>query len=78
MMLSGMLWIAWSGVLWQELPEAYGPWKLVHARFGKWRDDGTLETIFHKLSADADMEALSMDSTCVKVYKNTNDGESGG
>ena len=49
-MLNGMLWIARSGAQWRELPEVYGPWQSVYARFAKWRDDGTLETVFHALS----------------------------
>lgn len=40
-MLNGMLWIVRSGAQWRELPEAYGPWQSVYARFAKWRDDGT-------------------------------------
>ena len=36
-MLNGMLWIARSGAQWKELPEAYGPWQSVYARFAKWR-----------------------------------------
>ena len=36
-MLNGMLWIARSGAQWRELPEAYGPWQSVYARFAKWR-----------------------------------------
>ena len=64
-MLNGMLWIARSGAQWRELPEAYGPWQSVYARFSKWRDDSTLERVFHALSSDADMENLSMDSTNV-------------
>ena len=51
-MLNGMLWIARSGALWRELPDAYGPWQSVYARFAKWRDDGTLETAFHALFDD--------------------------
>ena len=74
MMLNGMLWIARSGAQWRELPEAYGPWQSVYARFAKWQDDGTLETVFHTLSVDADMENLSMDSTCVKVHEGANGG----
>ena len=35
MMLNGMLWIARSGTQWRELPEAYGPWQSVYARFAK-------------------------------------------
>ena len=73
-MLNGMLWIARSGAQWRELPEVYGPWQSVYARFAKRRDDGTLEAIFHALSEDADMENLSLDSTCVKVHESANGG----
>nr|WP_325229787.1 IS5 family transposase [uncultured Oscillibacter sp.] len=54
---------------WRELPKAYGPWQSVYPRFAKWRDDGTLETIFRALSADAVMENLSLDSTCIKGHE---------
>ena len=74
-MLNGMVWIVRSGAQWRELPEAYGPWQSVYARFAKWRDDGTLEAIFHALSADADMENLSLDSTCIKVHESANGEE---
>lgn len=74
-MLNGMLWIVRSGAQWRELPAAYGPWQSVYARFSKWRDDGTLEAVFHALSGDADMENLSVDSTCVKVHESANGGE---
>lgn len=47
----------------------------MYARFAKWRDDGTMEGIFHALSTDTDMENSSMDSTCVKVHENANSGE---
>ena len=57
-MLNGMLWIARSGAQWRELPEAYGPWQSVYARFAKWRDDGTLEAIFRALSAGNDDESI--------------------
>ena len=68
-MLNGMLWIVRSGTQWRELPEAYGPWQSVYARFAKWRDDGTLEAIFRVLSADADMENLSLDSTSIDTLE---------
>ena len=77
-MLNGMLWIVRSGAQWRELPEAYGPWQSIYARFAKWRDDGTLEAVFHTLPADADMENLSMDSTCVEVHESANGGGKNG
>lgn len=73
-MLNGMLWIARNGAQWRELPEVYGPWQSVYARFAKWQDDGTLEAVFRALSADADKENLSLDSTCIKVHESANGG----
>ena len=73
-MLNRMLWIVRSGAQWRELLAAYGPWQSVYARFSKWRDDGTLEAVFHALSWDADMENLSIDATCVKVHESANGG----
>ncbi len=73
-MLNGMLWIAHSGAQWRELPEVYGRWQPVYARFAKWRDDGTPEAVFRALASDADMENLSLDSTCIKVHESANGG----
>ena len=77
-MLNGMLRIARSGAQWRKIPEAYGPWQSVCARFAKWRDDGTLEAIFRALSKDADMENLSLDSICIKVHERANGGGKNG
>ena len=76
-MLNGMLWIARSGCQWRELPEYYGNWQGVYTRFRKWRDEGILEQIFHALSADADMENLSIDSISIKVHQSANGGKKG-
>ncbi len=73
-MLNGMLWVARSGAQWRELPEAYGPWQSIYARFAKWRDNGVLAAIFRALSQDADMENLSIDSTSIKVHESANGG----
>ena len=77
-MLNGMLWIVRSGAQWRELPEAYGPWQSVYARFAKWRADGKLKRVFHKLSGAADMEKMSVDSPCIKVHESANGGKKNG
>lgn len=76
-MLNGMLWMARSGCQWRELPEHYGKWQGVYTRFRKWRNEGVLEEIFRVLSADADIENLSIDSTSVKVHQSANGGKKG-
>ena len=74
-MLNGMLWMNHSGAQWRQLPERYGPWQSVYARFAKWRDEGIWEKIFSELTKDADTENLSIDSTCIKVHESSNGGK---
>lgn len=71
LIFNAILWIARSGSAWRDLPERYGSWKTVYSRFCKWRDDGTLLIIFKALSADADYENLSIDSTLVKAHQHS-------
>lgn len=77
-MLNGMLWIARSVAQWWELPDVYTPWQSVYARFAKWRDDSTLETVFYALPEDADMENISIDFTNIKVHESANGGKNRG
>jgi len=77
LMLNGMLWIARSGAQWRELPEYYGSWQSVYARFRKWQENGVLEGVFRALSTDSDGETFSLDSTCVKVHQSANGGKKG-
>ena len=59
------------------MPNRYPPHQSVYSCFCKWRDDGTLEAIFHALSADADLENLSIDSTSVKVHTQSTGAKKG-
>lgn len=71
LMFNAMLWMARSGAGWEDLPERYGPWKTVYSRFCKWRDNGTLITIFLALNSEADLENLSIDSTSIKAHQHS-------
>ena len=73
--MNGILWIARTGAPWRTLPERYGKWQAVYARYCQWKQLGIFETIFAALSADADMENISIESTSCKVHQSANGGE---
>ena len=77
-MLIGMLWLDAGGAQWGGLTGLYGPWQARYARLAKWRDVGTLKTVLHALFVNAEMESLSLDSTCVKVHGSANGGGKNG
>ena len=77
MMFNAIFWVARSGAAWADIPERYGPHQSVYSRFCKWRDDGTLENIFHELNKDADFENLSIDSTSVKAHPQSTGAKKG-
>lgn len=62
--LNGMMWLAKSGAMWEDLPEWYAPWR-VYSRLCKRRDEGVLASIFTALSMKADSENLSIDSSSI-------------
>ena len=68
-MLNGIFWILRSGASWRDLPERYGPWQTVYKRFAKWSEAGIFEKIFTDLAMEADMQDISIDSTCIKAHK---------
>ncbi len=77
-LLNAILWIARSGASWRDLPERYGSWQTAYRRFMQWQESGLLEKIFHDLSADADYEILSIDSTYIKAHKASAGAQRGG
>ena len=73
--MNGILWIARTGAQWRELPGRYGKWQAVYARYRLWKQKDLFASIFAALSADADMENLSIDSTSCKVHQSSNGGK---
>ena len=64
-----------TGIQWRDLPERYGKWNTVYARFAAWRDDGTFERVFQGVIAQAaergqvDLSVVSVDSTTVRAHQ---------
>lgn len=68
-MLNGMLWIAKTGAPWRDLPSHYGPWESVYSRFRSWSKNDIFQEVFESLTADADLQDASIDSTSCKVHQ---------
>jgi transposase len=75
--VNGVLWVLRSGAHWQHLPERYGKWKSVHARFTRWARKGVWEPVFAALIKDRDNKYLMLDSTLVRVHQQAAAGKGG-
>ncbi len=73
--LNGILWILHTGAQWRELPERYGKWKSVHARFSRWRRDGTIDRILQRLhlrldeAGRIDHDLWCVDATSIRASR---------
>jgi transposase len=64
-----ILWTIRAGVPWRDLPAEFGHWQTIYGRWRKWTREKAFDLAFEKLSEDADMQDVSVDSTSVKAHK---------
>lgn len=69
--VNGILWILRTGAPWRDLPTIYGEWNAVYKNYSKWESMGVFETLFKKLSENADMQDVSIDSSCCKAHQHS-------
>ncbi|CAA7624634.1 transposase [Magnetospirillum sp. SS-4] len=69
--VDAVLWIARSGSHWRELPEVFGNWNSVFARYNRWAKNGVWERVFQALSGDPDFEYVLMDSTIIRAHQHS-------
>ncbi|TCR26343.1 transposase [Streptomyces sp. BK205] len=63
-----------TGVQWRDLPERFGPWKIVYERHRLWSADGTWERLLQQVQAAADAAGeidwdISVDSTIIRAHQ---------
>ena len=69
-MLNALLYMAENGCKWRGWPAHFGRWHSIYMRMSRWAKSGVLDRVFEKLKEQMNIppEALSMDSTSVKVH----------
>lgn len=70
--LNAILYVAEHGCKWRGLPRRFGNWHTIYTRMSRWSKNGVLDRVFEQLQREQivriKLEAVSMDSTSVKVH----------
>ena len=70
--LNAILYVAEHGCKWRGLPGRFGNWHTIYMRMNRWSKNGVLDRVFEQLQREQivriKLEAVSMDSTIVKVH----------
>ena len=70
--LNAILYVAEHGCKWRGLPPRFGRWHTIYTRMNRWAKNGVLDRVFEHLQRQQivriKLEAVSMDSTIVKVH----------
>src|SRR3546814_13363816 len=62
---------------WRDLPDTFGKWTAVHARFRRWSRNGVWEGLFHAMADTPDFEYVMIDSTISKVHADASGAKGG-
>ena len=70
--LNAILYVAEQGCKWRALPKRFGRWHTIYTRMSRWSRAGVLDRVFERLQhaqiVRVRIEAVSLDSTAVKVH----------
>lgn len=70
--LNAILYVAEHGCKWRGLPRRFGNWHTIYVHMNRWAKSGVLDKVFEQLQRQQlvriKIEAISLDSTAVKVH----------
>src|SRR3546814_20513453 len=75
--VDAILWMAGNAAHWRDLPDTFGKWTAVHARFRRWSRNGVWEGLFHAMADTPDFEYVMIDSTISKVHADASGAKGG-
>ena len=67
--IEAVLWIAYTGAPWRDLPTELGNWHTTYMRFNRWSRTGRWQAILQQLSSSRELCALMIDSTVVRAHQ---------
>ena len=68
--ISGIIHVIRSGLMWRDAPACYGPHKTLYNRFVRWSKAGVFDRIFQALASESTAsETLMIDSTHLKAHR---------
>ena len=65
--IDAVLYVARTGIPWEDLPERFGNWNSQWRRFDRWAKKGRWDPILAALR-DPDLDILILDSTAVRAH----------
>ncbi len=77
LVVNAILWILITGAPWRDLPEEYGSWNSIYSRFRRWSARGIWKAVFAALSADKDLENISIDGTYIRAHQHASGARGG-
>ena len=81
--IDGILWRDRTGAPWRVLPQAFGPWQTVYARFRLWQRAGAWERVLPQLQRMADAQGQvdgdlhCLDATSIRAHQHAAGGKKG-
>ena len=67
--VEAVLWRLRCGVSWRDLPERFGAWSTVFARFARWKKNGVWARVLATLQDESGLHELLLDSTTVRAHQ---------
>lgn len=72
--INGILWKLRTGAPWRDLPDRYGPWRTVYARFVRWQRNGTWDRLLAHVQTKSDAVGevvweVRVDSSVIRAHQ---------
>jgi transposase len=68
-MLSAIIFVLRTGLPWRDLPERYGPWPTVYARYRRWCATGLFARMLAVLAQGAEGKLRHLDCSHIKLHQ---------